>query len=82
MELGKLALRQLLDLVQLRANRERAIDWPPIEARFTALGRSAALGGYLRVARDLFGQPLPDGARSSMAAAWLSGKFLLGIRLR
>lgn len=78
--LRRLELRQLLDLVRLRANREDAIDWPLIKARFTALGQSVALGGYLSAARNLFGQPLPDGARPSMVSTWLSGKFLLGIR--
>lgn len=79
-ERGLLELRQLLDLVQFRASGDQTIDWPLIRARFTTLGQGAVLEAYLRVARDGFGQPLPDGTPSSLSAAWLKGKFEFGIR--
>lgn len=79
-EWGMLELRQLLDLVQFRASGDETIDWPLIRARFTALGQGAALEACLRVARDGFGQLLPDGTPSSLAAAWLKGKFEFGIQ--
>ncbi|MDS4030666.1 MAG: nucleotidyltransferase family protein [Candidatus Contendobacter sp.] len=79
-ESGILELRQLLDLVQLRARDDAGIDWPLVQARFEARGQYAALGAYLRAARDLFGQPLPAGCPPSIAATWLEWKFTFGVR--
>lgn len=74
-ELGTLELRQLLDLVQFRAQDEARIAWPLIQARGAALGQSAALNACLRVTGDWFGQPPPAGAPSAMATVWLNWKF-------
>jgi hypothetical protein len=68
-ELEMVELRQMLDLVQFRARDDAGIDWPLIQARFAVLGQGAALGAYLRVGCNWFGQPLPDSVHSSMTIA-------------
>ena len=82
-ESGRLELRQLLDLVQLRAREDGEIDWSLIRQRFEGQGQGqgqgVALGAYLLAARNLFGQPLPNRVRSAMAA-WLGWKLEFGVR--
>lgn len=79
-ELGTLELRQILDLVQFRARDDARIAWPLIQARFTGLGQGLALGAYLQIIHNLFGQPLPASVQSPMAAIWLRGKFTWCLR--
>ena len=57
--LGKLQLRQLLDLAMLRAGHEDAIDWTELDHRFGGIGRGPVLATYLQFAEVLLGQAAP-----------------------
>jgi hypothetical protein len=62
-------LRQLLDLVMLRAREEPRIDWLHLERRFARAHAGAVLRDALGLAELLFDQPPPPGLRTNPAAA-------------
>ena len=62
-------LRQLLDLIMLRARDESGIDWQQLERRFERAHAGAVLRDALGLAELLFGQPPPPGLRTDPAAA-------------
>jgi hypothetical protein len=57
--LGRVELRQLLDLAMLRAKYENMIDWTDLDLRFCSVGKGAALATYLEFAKLLLDQPAP-----------------------
>ncbi|MDP1866510.1 MAG: nucleotidyltransferase family protein [Bradyrhizobium sp.] len=59
-QLGRVQLRQLLDLAMLRARHENTIDWAELDHRFCSVGKGAVLATYLEFAEVLLGQPAPD----------------------
>jgi hypothetical protein len=61
-------LRQLLDLVMLRARDEARIDWQQLERRFGRARAGAVLRDALGLAELLFDQPPPPGLRTDPAA--------------
>lgn len=61
-------LRQLLDLIMLRARDESGIDWHQLERRFERGHAGAVLRDALGLAELLFGQPSPPGLRTDPAA--------------
>jgi hypothetical protein len=56
---GQIELRQLLDLVMIRARHEHVIDWSELDRRFSSVGTGEVLATYLEFASVLFGQPAP-----------------------
>jgi Uncharacterised nucleotidyltransferase len=58
--LGRVQLRQLLDLAMYRKRYERMIDWTELDRRFGRIGKGTVLATYLKFAEDLLGQPMPD----------------------
>jgi len=55
----RVELRQLLDLVVMRARHEDEIDWRELDRRFSAADLGQVLATYLRFAEELFGQSAP-----------------------
>lgn len=59
-QLGRVQLRQLLDLAMLRARHANDIDWNELDHRFCSVGKGTVLATYLEFAAVLFGQPAPN----------------------
>ena len=57
--LGKVELRQLLDLAMVRARHGNAIDWTELDRRFGSVGSGPVLATYLQFAEVLLGQAAP-----------------------
>jgi Uncharacterised nucleotidyltransferase len=55
----RVELRQLLDLVVMRARHESAIDWAELDRRFSGAHLGHVLATYLRFAEEFFGQSAP-----------------------
>ena len=58
--LGRIQLRQLLDLAMVRTKYQGMIDWTELDHRFCKAGNGEVLATYLKFAEELFGQPMPD----------------------
>jgi hypothetical protein len=58
--LGRIQLRQLLDLAMVRTKYQGMIDWTELDHRFCKAGKGAVLATYLKFAEELLGQPMPD----------------------
>jgi len=78
----RLELRQLLDVVVMRAMYESAIDWNELDRRFCDADLGHVLATYLKFAEEFFGQPAPQLSHAHRADAIIALREELGMGRR
>jgi hypothetical protein len=76
-ELGRISLRDLLDLAIISRLHSASIDWRSIEARMKRHDLGRVLRSYLHIGMKLFGSPVPPDFRPTAGSAFHYYRCLL-----